>query len=232
MISTDAELGRMSWGFSKAYLFSSHLIQIVYLLVNRLNHHVDALNYVVMTQNCWQEFFQRDWTGIPSAVTHTCSLFTHRAIMQLHCSGFPVWAGCLHTFWEVPVLLFTNGPLMAYLFVLHVEKSPFSSCLCRYLDAYRKSLGPCRSTAALDSLTQQLGRWWYLVTNSWQSRSCAVPVTHSCSLVINTFSGKSSLEVCPVYIPWISQIHLLFIVNFDNVVSFSSWYLSLNTVDT
>lgn len=52
MFSTDAELGRMSRGFSKAHLFSSCLIQIIYLPVNQLNHHVDALNYVVMTQNC------------------------------------------------------------------------------------------------------------------------------------------------------------------------------------
>lgn len=85
MISTDADLGRMPQGFSNAHLFSSHLIQRIYLLENRLNHHADALNYVLLTQNCQHEFFQRDWTG--TALFHqqwpTCAHFSH---IDLSCS--------------------------------------------------------------------------------------------------------------------------------------------------
>lgn len=140
MTSTDTELGQMLWGFRTADLFCFGPIRIIPLLGNRLRFHSDALNCVVLTQNCRHEFTRgtNRYLTLPLAATHTCSLFTHKVIMQLHCSGFPIWTGlfpftncvcCLHVFSEVPILWFMNEALMAHLLVCRTTLALlFSSC--------------------------------------------------------------------------------------------------------
>lgn len=103
------------------------------MLGNGLNFHFDALNYAVLTQNCRHVFTRgtnRDLT-LPLAVTHTRSLFTRKAIMQLHCSGFRIWTGLfpstncicfLYVFSEVPTLWFMNELLVVHLLVVYVEQ--------------------------------------------------------------------------------------------------------------
>lgn len=117
--------------FNNAHLFCSGPIEIIPLVGNRLYFHFDVLSYVVLIHDCWHEFSRGTNSDLTLlAVTHMCSLFTHEAIVQLHCSSFPIWTSLfpsmdsicfLYVFSEVPTLWFMNEPLMVHFLAVYVE---------------------------------------------------------------------------------------------------------------